>query len=376
MLATLGGVDPSFAGNVGKPEAVLEILKTKQEVEALNETIAAAKAAGKDLKELPDPPNVREQMTLVYNFTTKIMIGELANAAASESKLNELITQGGLSKDEVEKRVAFMKAQAEKRKAAGQKGDEGAPAGQKAWDLVGMVPEETKDNKKDGNEVVAGQEGAGKTTQAVNDQWKARDNRSNVEKSAGQTPAGPASDRTAKDAADQGAPLSDREKDMQGITGDSSKLKWSEGAKMWVINEKDKWVQAMRQLSLPLAAGPSGTTNVLMNANAMLGAVTAVDARVACIGYLLPINAHSLVEICAAAAAYGVPFTAGQKIYRDLAGFAPGELQSCGRDGAGGKKLFPDEPDADVAQSSTGAPASGTPSSTGAPANGASTRAS
>lgn len=155
--------------------------------------------------------------------------------------------------------------------------------------------------------------------------------------------------------------LSKREQTTQELTGVSSEtLKWSEGSKLWVINESDKWVQAMRKLSLPLAAGPSGTTNALMNASAMLGGDPS-ETRMACIGYLLPIKAHSLVEICAAAAGHGVGFNAGKQMYRELPPLTKEELQACGRDNpAGGAKLFPDEPDP-AQDAAAGAPTTGAP---------------
>jgi hypothetical protein len=60
---------------------------------------------------------------------------------------------------------------------------------------------------------------------------------------------------------------------------------------------------------------------------------------------LLPIHAHSLVEILTAAAAHGVPFSPGLKMYRDIKPITEDELRSsCGRSGGqDGKNLFPDE---------------------------------
>jgi hypothetical protein len=129
-------------------------------------------------------------------------------------------------------------------------------------------------------------------------------------------------------------------------------LAWSEGAKMWAINEKDEWVRAMRELSLPLGAGPSGTTNMLMNVCSILGG-DPTGTRLACIGYLLPIHAHSLVEVLAAAASHGVGFTAGQQMYRNIAPFPEDVLRSrCGIQPANaeGRPRFPDEPPATAAR--------------------------
>jgi hypothetical protein len=84
-----------------------------------------------------------------------------------------------------------------------------------------------------------------------------------------------------------------------------SRLTWKEGMNVWRLNEDDTWVQMARELSLPLKAGPSGTTDRIMQTNEQLGATTPVNSRAAALAYLLGINAHSLIEIMAGAAPYG-----------------------------------------------------------------------
>lgn len=338
LLAKCGGAEKSFAGSVGTdPKVLQQVLLGKQQLDALKAQIEAAKGDVEKLKALPEPPNVREQMTLVYNFATQILIKDIFNTP--KDQLHKLVADGKLNGDAVDKRVAFMEQQAALRKGRPEQRPDRAD-GAKAWDLVGGVP--------DGGATPGGDASAAKTPDAVKGQWSARDKRNPIEKSQGmpETPTTSDASRTGAALKAEGAGLSGREAAIQGMSSDSDPVKWSEGAKVWVINEKDKWVQAIRQLSLPLAAGPSGTTNVLMNANAMLGGVSPVEARLACIGYLLPIHAHSLVEICAAAAAHGVPFTAGKQIYHELPPLSADELRNCGRPGAAGKNLFPDEPDA------------------------------
>src|SRR5262249_29839268 len=122
------------------------------------------------------------------------------------------------------------------------------------------------------------------------------------------------------------------------------RLKWSEGVKTWMTDKNNKWVQAQKKLGLPLGAGPSGTTNMCMNTGKMIGGVDAQSLRMACIGYLLPIHAHSLVEILTAASAHGVPFLSGPRMYRRIEPMGEDELRGCGRPGGpDGKNLFPDE---------------------------------
>lgn len=144
--------------------------------------------------------------------------------------------------------------------------------------------------------------------------------------------------------------LSSREASQQGMSSTNGqvdpdqRLQWAEGAKDLVMNENHKWVQLMRAISLPLKGGPSGHTHKFMMANNTLGAgVSPDDMRLACLGYLLPINAHSMVEVMEAAKPFGASYYPNdQKIYRYVSPMSEEELRQCGVDGR-----FPDEsPDA------------------------------
>jgi hypothetical protein len=113
---------------------------------------------------------------------------------------------------------------------------------------------------------------------------------------------------------------------------------WEEGLRYWVMNETDRWVQAQRQLSLPLGAGPSGNTNTIMQAGQVLGGVDPYDTRLLCMAYMMPARHHTLVEIMAGAEPHGADYTKGQGMYRDIKPLSKNELKGCR---AGG--LFPDE---------------------------------
>lgn len=114
-------------------------------------------------------------------------------------------------------------------------------------------------------------------------------------------------------------------------------LQWEEGARIWMLNERNKWVHLMRQLSIPLGAGPSGTTNKLMNLGALLG-MDPFDTRLAAIGYLLPAHHHSLAEIMEGAAPHGASdFIRGRMMYTSIKPWSPAQLKGFG----GGK--FPHE---------------------------------
>lgn len=138
------------------------------------------------------------------------------------------------------------------------------------------------------------------------------------------------SERTVEESAKQGVELSEREVahmrlDPENLANDV--LTWEEGNRKWLINEADAWVQKVREVSLPIKAGPSGTTDRLMQARAMLGVSNPIAMRAACIGYLLPINAHSLIEILEAASQYSCPKPVyGPAVYAEILPFQGLEL--------------------------------------------------
>jgi hypothetical protein len=99
------------------------------------------------------------------------------------------------------------------------------------------------------------------------------------------------------------------------------------------------WPRRTRALDIPLAAGPSGTTNVMMNV-AVVFRADRYDARLACVGFLLGYRHHSLVEVLAAAEPFGCSYTKGRKMYRHIKPIDEQTLRTYG----GGK--FPDEPTA------------------------------
>ncbi len=115
-----------------------------------------------------------------------------------------------------------------------------------------------------------------------------------------------------------------------GASPETARLQWEEGARIWMMNERNKWVNLMRQLSMPLAAGPSGTTNKLMNLGMVLG-MSPFDTRLACIGYLLPSHHHSLCEIMEAAAPHGASdFIRGREMYTQINPWSQAELKQFG----------------------------------------------
>ena len=133
-------------------------------------------------------------------------------------------------------------------------------------------------------------------------------------------------------------PLSDAEKAYQKTLspeydkGFNVPLKFTEGARYFLLNEEAEWTKRMRELSLPLKAGPSGHTKVFFEANRLLGTgCEPYDVRLAAIGHLLPIRAHSLIEILTVAASQGCPFTADRSMYQTLKPYSGDELRRIGR---------------------------------------------
>jgi hypothetical protein len=260
-----------------------------------------------------DSGNIAEKMNHVGEFFIKILGADLISEREAEFKAR--LTQAGLDA----RALMALKREIEAQKRAG-----GTPS---PWQIAPTAP-----------------------GSAANDQWHARADRVTAlgipDDAAHQQERHDAthSDRTV---AQTGASLSPRELAVQQ-GGDPSwdqntqKVKWEEGTKKWIMNERDMWVQWQRQLGLPLGAGPSGTTNQLMQAAKALRC-EAYAARAACIAYLLPAHHHTLVEILAAAQPFGCTYTPGQKMYRKINPFGEDELRNCGKPGPDGKKLFPDE---------------------------------
>ena len=115
--------------------------------------------------------------------------------------------------------------------------------------------------------------------------------------------------RTDMTAGDLGrAQLSEREiahMRLQKDNIEAQRLTWTSGKKVWLINEAQGFVQSLRDVSVPLGGGVSGTTGRIMDGAQALGVNDPLGVRAAAIGYLIPIEAHTLWEVVMAAAAYG-----------------------------------------------------------------------
>jgi hypothetical protein len=350
LIALCGMTEKAFAGAVGKdPKVIRQILMTAQEHKR---QAAEAKAKGHDLF---DAPTIREQMTFIRNFFRAVLSKDLVASAADTAKY-----LGG-TKD--------ILAKMEERRAAAVAAAKGKPIEDK--DIYDAVP---PNPDQGGQKTIKGDPNKGAEAQkplAITHQEEARVDVSDVKDVQDPTrvsnqpnqtgdakkdrKARGATDReggvgvTTQTVGDQKAfPLSSREKANMGVSDDADKLTWNEGGLVWYQNQKNAWVQAIEELQLPFTGGPSGLSNSYLNAVQILMGGSQGDmlsARLALIGHLQHINAHSCVEVLAAGAGFGLSFTAGQTMYTDIAPLSEAQLRLCGRPGGPKGNLFPHEPD-------------------------------
>lgn len=244
---TLGAASPTVAGAVGQDSAV----------------VRAAATSG----------NLRELMTVVFNFCFNFGKRYLDGSAAAAAK-------GKTAEFETYKATIAAKVEPLKKK-------DGSNMAQPLAERLGqerLVSEPRELMAKQNETRLANTDAPSQTS--------------------GRTGAdlGGASALSKAEAVHQGGGA-----DAKTITAEevaATELQWKEGMRVWYINEASQWVQQARAANLPLGGGISGTTARLMEANQMLGATDPQAARSAIMGYLLPINAHTLIEILQGASTY------------------------------------------------------------------------
>ena len=80
---------------------------------------------------------------------------------------------------------------------------------------------------------------------------------------------------------------------------------WAEGGRVYTVNESDAWVEGARAKGWPLVTGLSSVAAQYQLYSRLCGAEDVVGCRAACLGYLLPIRAHSCFEVLEALAMDG-----------------------------------------------------------------------
>ncbi len=267
--------------------------------------------------------NVRTKMTAVFNFMSTLSdIALKAEKAKNDTFFESLGTRGALLKQaaaDAKENYDNAVAEHEKKKAEGalEKKTISAVDAQKGVKGLGEITE---------TEVTPSAHGPRMSILApapsvASQQGDARFNRPRDLNTGG----GAAETRTA-DSASIGPGLHADEIAFMKLKADdlsSQYLTWAEGLNLYIMDSENAWVQRQLQLGLPVGAGPaSGTTDRFMQIGQMLGC-GATGTRAASLGYLLTINAHTLVEIMTSAAPYG-SFTEpldGYAMYRSIAPF-------------------------------------------------------
>ncbi|MCS6915437.1 MAG: hypothetical protein RMK29_07575 [Myxococcales bacterium] len=123
----------------------------------------------------------------------------------------------------------------------------------------------------------------------------------------------------------QGGVLSAEEKASTVNPFGAEFLPWSEGERTWLIDYSSKIAQRAHKLNIPLVAGVSGTTAQIMDAAKFLNCRDIYNVRLAVLGYLIPVRAHSFHEIMLAARHFGCAY-GGKGDYTDIKPLTSAEI--------------------------------------------------
>lgn len=305
VLPKLGTNDASVAGAVGT------------EIEPLVEVLVGG--------------NLREQMTILFNFMRFFSESMLK---MTEAQRTTVIAEARLGADALKKRMDEISAEAKSIDPTAPADASGQTGAQQLAAPTGLVRNATT------GEFAVGGTARMPSLADVDNKLISGQDRARID--GGNKP----SSRTIGSLEGTGAELSDREKAIQGAGRsvpegqelEDQNLQWAEGADKWMADQTSQFVQMLEATQVPFGAGPSGTTARLMSTAQELGYGDANGMRLACIGYLLPIRAHSLVEIMVSAAAYGCPAPLpGLMMYTQIAPYDDTKLKGF----SGGK--FPHE---------------------------------
>jgi hypothetical protein len=98
--------------------------------------------------------------------------------------------------------------------------------------------------------------------------------------------------------------LSETEKALQAKKGKDT-VPWIEGEKANILDDSKDFVKDAKSQSMPLKSGVSGTTFRMMETAKLMGVDNTDAVKMACVGMLQPIEAHSFHEIATAAKGFG-----------------------------------------------------------------------
>lgn len=131
----------------------------------------------------------------------------------------------------------------------------------------------------------------------------------------------------------QWPPLSERE---QEFSVDNDGLKWVPGLRLIWYDQMSQYAEEARQLMVPVGGGRSGTTHSMLTAAKYLD-IDLEDARLACIGWMIPARDHTFYEIMIAAREFGLTYIEGPGGYRLIPPLDEGVLLGLTKEGQ-----FPD----------------------------------
>lgn len=97
-------------------------------------------------------------------------------------------------------------------------------------------------------------------------------------------------------------------------------LPWEEGGTRFNPNLKNAWMKkAVKELKMPVVAGPSGTTDRMLTALNFLGlSGEAENFRLGLLGWMLTSNDHSFHEIMSVSKSFGMEYEEGSYAYHNI----------------------------------------------------------
>lgn len=118
-------------------------------------------------------------------------------------------------------------------------------------------------------------------------------------------------------------------------------LPWEEGGTRFNPNLKNTWMKrAVKELKMPVVAGPSGTTDRMLTALNFLGLSDQADNfRLGLLGWMLTSNDHSFHEIMSVSKSFGLEYEEGPYAYHKI---PPLTIQQI-RENVCENGMFPDE---------------------------------
>ncbi len=257
--------------NVKEPEKVAGSVENT--MEALNTVFATG--------------NLREQMTIVFNFSGNFQNLVLDDKGVLKDSMKDELADKGFV---LEGRLNEIRAQQQKKGVTVPDGGGVAKEGEGDKARFPRLPE--------ANKATGLQDAAREETPRDKDGKQLPSNQ----------PA-PKGDAT-RDEVDNPTPDSLEDKGM-GLSPEEQKVQeegvnWEMGVNKWQAKANSEFHEKMQALKMPFAAGPSGTTARLCDTAGLLGEPVDANLRLGCIGYLLPIQAHSLWEIVEGAKTKGI----------------------------------------------------------------------